>query len=495
MSDGAIHLSALCLDQAKTFIAAADKLHGDGACAHIVHHLALLALEELGKANMVAAHMVVGDRRDSSWIEKSFDNHRRKLQWALWSPVNRIDPKDFAKAGEFAERAHSLRLASLYVDACATQDDLPPNQLITQERATAILELARARWALEDEHGHPSSEPNEILDWFMATLEDPERSKRLMSRSFIDHYAELGGDAREWVAWAREEMAKLDREASEALKAELERSAISLVSGKPRWRLNATVYTSSHALRAKMLQYWNERIDSIQLIWTGKKDQFQLQLSFDDSTPLAELYGKAVSVAKTVVACLNIGSLGYFWFQRPGYEHKIFKEVKDLDRPGMKLLIENLPSFWDDGRAVALTEQHLQHAIECMMTYMPLPSDEAEPIFAPYFHGLAMIAKSDVFYSLDDIGRHAFAASLGGAFHSYAGWDGDPVKFEACFHDQFVPIMPEKADRDQMFAVLNAKGSPANCALENLRTTKHLTDLFLIQTASKRWKGLLKMKP
>ena len=62
----------------------------------------------------------------ATWVERSLDNHKRKLQWAVWSPLVRIDPADFEAARQFAERAHAMRLASLYVDPKAESTDPPP---------------------------------------------------------------------------------------------------------------------------------------------------------------------------------------------------------------------------------------------------------------------------------------------------------------------------------------------------------------------------------
>ena len=113
MDENSFHARQLCLDQAQGFIEAAECLIGIG-WPHIVYHLSLLALEEVGKASMLGARMVNHANLDGSWIERSLDNHRRKLQWAVWSPMVRIDPADFEAARQFAERAHALRLASLY---------------------------------------------------------------------------------------------------------------------------------------------------------------------------------------------------------------------------------------------------------------------------------------------------------------------------------------------------------------------------------------------
>ncbi len=416
-----LHARQLCLDQAQGFIEAAERL-GIG-WPHIVYHLSLLALEEVGKASMLSTQMINHPKLDGSWIERSLESHRRKLQWAVWSPMVRIDPADFEAARQFAERAHAMRLASLYVDSKADLTDLPPSERVQREDAEQSLSLARARLDYERARGTPSGEIDDLTKWFLDTMDEPDQSRVLLSKPFIAQFEAMNSDARAWAAWAREEFARLDGESREMLEAELSRPGAPSGSAKPRWRANATVYTPSHSLRSKVLARWNDQIEAVQLVWLGKKDQLVLQITLHDNEPLPSLFGRLATLAKLVIACLNIGSIGYFWFERSGFEQKMFKEVRDLElkRP---MEMRAGESFWGDNRAVALTDQHIDHAIHCMMAFAPLPEAEAAPIFEPYFHGLALIAKSDVFYNFDILARQAFVYSLAGALRCYGDWSG-----------------------------------------------------------------------
>jgi AbiV family abortive infection protein len=418
MDENLLHARRLCLDQAQGFIEAAECL-GDVGWPHIVYHLSLLALEEVGKASMLGARMINHANLDGSWIGRSLDSHRRKLQWAVWSPMVRIDPADFEAARRFAERAHAMRLASLYVDAKADLTDLPPSGHVRPEDAAQALSLARGRLEYEREKGTPSGEIDDLTKWFLDTMADPDRSRLLLSKPFIAQFEGMNGDARAWVSWARDEVERLDRDNREVLEAELARPGAPKGSARPRWRANATIYTPSHSLRSQVLARWNDQIEAVQLLWTRKKDRFTLQITLHDNEPLPSLASRLTSLAKLVVACLNIGSIGYFWFERPGFEKEMFKEVRDLqiNRP---MEFGRGESFWGNGRAVALTEEHIDHAIHCMMAFASLPEPEAQPIFEPYFHGLAFVSKSDLFYNFDTLARHAFAASLAGALRRRA---------------------------------------------------------------------------
>src|SRR5260370_15107171 len=190
----------------------------------------------------------------------------------------------------------------------------------------------------------------------------------------------MNADGSAWAGWARDEVARLDREARQILEAELARPGAPKASAKPHWRAKAAIYTPSHSLRPKVLARWNKQIEPVQLLWTGKKDQFTLQITLHDNEPLPSLFGRLTTLAKAVVACLNIGTIGYFWFERPGFEKKMFQEIRDLELK-RRLDFGRGESFWENGRVVALTDEHIEHAIHCMFAFMPLPEAEAEPIF------------------------------------------------------------------------------------------------------------------
>ena len=489
MDEKLVHARQLCLEQAQSFIEAAERLAATDS-SHIVYHLSLLALEEIGKASMLGALLIKHTGLNGDWIERSLDSHRRKLQWAVWSPIAHIAPSEFEEARQFAERAHTMRLSSLYVDPKAELTALPPREQVRNEDAQQVLTLAKERLKYENERGSPSGEMDDLTEWFLDAMDDPERSRLLLSARFIAQFEAMNGNARSWVIWARDEVIRLDHENQALLDIELGRPGSTKETAKPRWRANAVVYTPSHSLRPKVLARWNDQIKPVQLIWSGKKDQFTLQVTLNDSEPLPSLTGRLASLSKLVVACLNIGSIGYFWFERPGFEQQMFKDIQDLElnRP---LAIQHRESFWGNGRAVALTQEHIDHAITCMMAFAPLSEPDAEPIFRPYFDGIALIAKSDLFYSFDILARRAFIASLAGALRRYGGWSGKPEDFEASFHEGFTPFMPEREHRDQMFRVLRPEGDTSETALANLRSAKQLTDLYLIHTGRQTWRTIL----
>lgn len=88
-----------CHKHARDLITAARRVLGDDAAfPNVAYHLAILALEEIGKAGLIIARAMADGSKDTSWITKRLDDHTLKLMWAVWSPAmldGRIDPKKF----------------------------------------------------------------------------------------------------------------------------------------------------------------------------------------------------------------------------------------------------------------------------------------------------------------------------------------------------------------------------------------------------------------
>ena len=69
MDDKLVNNRKLCLDQAQEFIEATERLD-ENKFPHIIYHLSLLALEEVGKASILAAQSVRHASLDASRLDK-----------------------------------------------------------------------------------------------------------------------------------------------------------------------------------------------------------------------------------------------------------------------------------------------------------------------------------------------------------------------------------------------------------------------------------------
>jgi len=115
----------------------------------------------------------------------------------------------------------------------------------------------------------------------------------------------------------------------------------------------------------------------------------------------------------------------------------------------------------------------------------------AEPIFWPYFQGLALIAKSDVHLSAEESARVAFITSLRAALVHYSAWDGEEASFRDALDRAFQPIITEAEHRAIVFASLDPISDGAQPISENVVIAKQLADLFLVKTARDRWQQSL----
>lgn len=484
----AAKVRAACHKHASDLISAAERLLNEPAKPNLSYHFALLALEEIGKSGLIIGQAAMGSIRDSDWIDRAVSSHSRKLLWALWSPIQKIDPIRFKKARAYAERLHAQRLAGLYVDHMI--DSSSPQDVVTLSEARSMIDLARSRLAVEveTEVSQPGVEALEILGWFLQTLDDPEGMRQLFSRQFLERFEELDGDAAQWMRWAKSECERRVAEVDAILREELARQP-KTDGDQPKWRVRVKVHTVTHSIRPKVLNYWNDRAaPTVKLIPTGKKDEFLLELMIPDAVSLADLFGYTIGKAKMILAFLSIGSMGFFWFEKPASTKRLIEQASDLTRPDFDVLIGPALAVWDKRATTALAEQHLQHALECVGTYMPMEEDVAEPIFGPYFHGLALVAKSDFHISTDLSARTAFVASLRSALRYYNAWDGQEQSFHDCVDRAFQPIILDMEHRRTMFEVFDGAPTKSAAISENTIAAKNLVDLFLIWIARRRWK-------
>ncbi len=183
----------------------------------------------------------------------------------------------------------------------------------------------------------------------------------------------------------------------------------------------------------------------------------------------------------------------YFWYEPAGFQKEMFKGIQDLEN-GAALNIDIGDSFWGTGRAEALDDEMIDRAVTCMMAFMPLPEAEAERIFGHYFHGLAFIAKSDVYYNMDQTARMAFTSALLEALRMHGGWNGTQEDIEPRLHAAFADIVPDRENRELLFKALTIRGDPKESSLANLRTAKHVADLYLIQVANRTWQRILDVR-
>lgn len=161
------------------------KLLRDKSFPNIAYHLATVALEELGKAQLIGMKSFAKDDADS-WYRKQFDDHIKKLFWAIWGDVfgKRPDAKELDQLRGTATIIHSNRLRGLYVET-SPEPFVAPKDAITDDVLAPLMAFVEAKLAL-----HPSLEGVEykqddldLLSWFSGATDDPEQRKFIFSHN------------------------------------------------------------------------------------------------------------------------------------------------------------------------------------------------------------------------------------------------------------------------------------------------------------------------
>jgi hypothetical protein len=191
------------------------------------------------------------------------------------------------------------------------------------------------------------------------------------------------------------------------------------------------------------------------------------------------------------IACLNIGSLGFFWYDLPRQTSRYFESVRDLDTPDMKMEMSKGRGLLELWKQNALSEKNLYHAIQAFAAFSSMPDSEAAPIFGPYLHGLALLSKSDIHLSCEDQARDNFLECLRSAMKHFGDWDEQHTTLRSALDTAFVDLIPEPENREIVFEVLTPPHRTREGPLGDAVSAKRLADLYLVLVADRLWDAKL----
>jgi AbiV family abortive infection protein len=308
-----------CVDHARNLVASAKLVQVSGR-QHIAYHLAILALEELGRRELIAIKTVehAGERPDKLSLD-----HVQKLFWCFFGArfaTERLTTESLDMMKGFAKRLHEKRLAALYVDLDADGLSVPSDQ-VSEDDAKQLIDLAESRLALSgSETLREGKTPEDIAlqRWFLSATRDLEKRKFVFSGYSMDQLAAFG-NAREWVLWIKEEFDRVDAENRALAEQEIERG-LNLASkqGKNKWKVRIRLFSGSHSIRPKALNEWNEKVTWLKLVPVpDKKDQLILEIILTEDVPIQGLWLFAWGVARHFLIALNIATMGYWFWRLP----------------------------------------------------------------------------------------------------------------------------------------------------------------------------------
>lgn len=440
-----------CLNHAADLLAAAEVTLQIGK-ANIAFHLALVAVEEIGKARIISlASGRLAREREIDLVRKFASDHVAKIFWAFWSTsfgTRIVDATVIDEHRNMARTLHASRLAGLYVTPDAS--DPAPSDAITAERARELIQVAQTRLALEKAwHAAPIvSDDDEDLNWFLTTASDEQNFHIIFGQTSQAKLVELR-DAQAWVRWLRLEFEQAEIEARSALEQERQR-ALPEVGVEPKWRMTFTLHTSTHSIRRAALAEWNTWSKLVKLHPSGRRNRaLQVEITLFDNVAVDDVMRSMFGLAQRTTLCLNMASVGLFWWYLPEHDHPICDRAVDIasNRP---LNID----FYADFRVVADDRQRRVFSgpdvTRLALLFGRLPLRDAA-FLDEYWAGVALLGKNDPLLKFNSTCRRHFHRALQLAMEYYGHWRPESqVPFAEAFANWAVSMFGPGDEVDEL---------------------------------------------
>lgn len=485
LSPETLAAQAACVDHARDLLTAAIAVQQAGK-PNIAYHLAALALEECGRRELIGMQSVsTMATTPPTWFDKHSQDHVKKLFWCFFGSMflgEKITKQRVEEMRSLAQNIHFTRLAGLYVSV--NEDGLGiPRDAIGKEEAQATIDFAAAHvdlMASAKVRENIAPEEVELQRWFMGTIDDPEKRKLMMGNKSLDKLAELKGDAQAWGRWLKSQFDNNEAEMQALMQAEIDRGkALTLPApkAKDKWKLRVRLYTSSHSIRQKELNAWNDHSDWIKLTMAAK-DQLYVDFILGDNVPLQGLWYYGWGLARHFAVALNIGTLGHWWWHMPKDVSRYYERLDDLESK-VEVKADRTPILkvnWGNNRV--LTAQDIMRVGMCF-AMIPPPlgrSQRQQGIYDYYIGGVTFLSLNDIHWQCEGQAFGNFYESLKAAMSLYGEWDGTTPFAERFFKhisDRFPNA--EDSDRQKSLAEAYDKG-----AFEGV--TVNLQDVAIVKT-------------
>lgn len=403
-----------CVSNATELVEAARKLSVEGVAPRIPFHLAVIGLEEIGKAELLrmAIMSLRYDHEIPTLFSRSIDDHVKKLFWATWGPAishGQFERKDFDAYQKLASRIHSMRLQGMYVDISQNKV-MSPESVISSEAANDLITLAddrlRRMGASTSEEIPP--EQMRLVEWFLDATEHSERQQAIFSTKSRDKLAELKGDTHQWILWLKQWVEDSEKEAQETLQRELARQRSTDATAQERYELTLRLYTFTHSIRGKLLAPFGKGTwINLQPI-ANQKDQLLVKMKLTDRVALGDVFDAGMNLANMVVASINIGSLGYFFYFLPPQPNQYHTKSIDLVTKKEFEMLRPNPLRPDYERVREVLDEGCLSRTGIALGVIGSLGDTEREFLGRYVEGLVWLSKSDVHLDLSHFALSSF---------------------------------------------------------------------------------------
>jgi AbiV family abortive infection protein len=475
-----------CLEHAIELLDTAGQALDDGK-HHIAYQLAALAIEEFGKADLLAVNHIASQQgTPSRRFQEQTTDHVRKLWWALWTHLfaqGKLSHKIIRETQGRAKEIDQKRREAAYVGV-DVEDFKPPKECVTEEEARELIALVAAM--IEQEFKRlrpPEPEDREALAWFMVASEDVEKRKLIVGPGSLEKLGEFG-NVPDWMRWLKKIFDEQEANNQELMQKELKRER---PEGEDqfehKWRLKVRLVCASHSIaRQQILNTWNDEVDWIKLNRVDRrKDALDVDFFLPAGVPIHGLWQTGFDVSRKFAAALNIGSFGFFWWNMADHLAAYYEKVIDLESD-VQVQIERNPALKIDWRRGTLDEQALRNTQLLFATLVRM--GEMPLALQYYLSGVAALSKIDVHFQLEQECFMQFIGALNTGLKDFEDWDEDEEDFPTALSQFFsetisdpdeIPMLLDLADK-----VRKGKDRVKEITLEEVAKVKVLCDaLFL----------------
>jgi AbiV family abortive infection protein len=484
-----------CHVNAESHLDSARVLLDAGKFSDAYHH-SVMALEEVGKAELLTMDWMAQSREQSGY-QNWMDDHLKKLFWSLWGPCfgrEMITNDQIRTYQGLAKRIHEERLGGLYVDVSGEE---PTIVLLSADKARSVIELAHTRLEMSKLHeaGDLALERREVLQWFMEAPSDPQKQEFIFSGTSQKKLVDLG-DVWEWVKWLHDECVTAESAALEMSRRELNRRPPGEnEKDTPKWRLRIRLHCPSHAVRKGELRKWNDNCDWIKLEAVDKRPhELIVDFTLAKSFPVQAFWSTGLAIVRWFLTALNIGTLGFFWFSKAEYTARFYDSILDLEADA-EINVERSPKLELNWGNQALKGDLLTNVSTCLVG---LPEPQKRSLHEPfdwYLKGIACLAKTDVHVPMVVDAFRGFYLAWKTSRIQYCEMEADADSPDA-LGAQIAEMFPnEEKDQENYveFARGVENGSPDRnrITLNEVGYMKTLCDLALLQFLRKSAKEKL----
>jgi len=477
-----------CIQHARNLLDSARAVQIAGHPS-IAFHLGVLALEELGRRELIGLQRIAQTRPAGPEWHKHTLAHTKKIFWCFFGMQFFSGPlmqQHFDDLKKFSDTLHLHRMASLYVNYEGDELQIP-SEAIEPEYCSQLLNLVSSQIeasAAEKLREKVTQEDIDLQMWFLSVTDKPENKQVIFSHASFERLAELK-DAKAWMLWLKEQFAIAKAETKRQFELEMERSRSLPERGtRDKWKLRIRIVSQSHSVRQKPLNAWNKTSSWVKLFAvSGKPNQLIIEFTFKDNMPLAALWYFGWGVARHFVAALNLATMGFWWWRMPEDIDSYYEGVEDLENKA-RIGIQRTPSLkvdWGGNRI--LSQDELARVSACCIS---LPRPEHRDQHKPYNHyvrGLTLLSLNDVHFQCEVQAFGDFFESLKAMMEEMGEAPAsEPFlpKLHAFLSETF-PDMDEHEHFGAIFQAIEAKDTSNVVTLRDAAMMKMFCDAYFLR--------------